>query len=163
MTIFELVFVFWTFSCASFELKSEIQTLCIWSCQCTHQGGDWETKWFVPLFICVMSNWLDLVWIWIRCILVELTLNWVIQCGETCLLVLRCVGGGCDLVGSDADWGRSRRLGAEDQGWSGTSWVLSGRMIRRSSDIVCDLHHTHGGDETHRFFGLASKPLVTIY
>jgi hypothetical protein len=40
MTIFELVFVFWTFSCASFELKSEIQTLCIWSCQCTHQGGD---------------------------------------------------------------------------------------------------------------------------
>jgi hypothetical protein len=35
--------------------------------------GYWETKWFVPWFICVMSNWCVLVWIWIQPILVELT------------------------------------------------------------------------------------------
>jgi hypothetical protein len=33
----------------------------------------WETKWFILWFICVMSNWLVLVWIWIRRILVEPT------------------------------------------------------------------------------------------
>jgi hypothetical protein len=43
----------------------------------------WETKWYVPWFICVMSNWLGLVWIWIQCISVELSPNWVIQFGET--------------------------------------------------------------------------------
>jgi hypothetical protein len=33
----------------------------------------WEIKWFVPWFICVMNNWLVLVWIWIRHISVELS------------------------------------------------------------------------------------------
>jgi hypothetical protein len=27
---------------------------------------------------------------------------------------------------------------------------------------VCDLHRTHGGDEEREFFGLASKPVVTV-
>jgi hypothetical protein len=49
MTIFELVFHFWSFRCASFDLEYKIQTFCIWSCQCTHQGGDCETKWFCAL------------------------------------------------------------------------------------------------------------------
>jgi hypothetical protein len=31
---------FLSVSCASFDFKSEIQTLCILSCQYTHQGGD---------------------------------------------------------------------------------------------------------------------------
>jgi hypothetical protein len=70
---FLLVFGLLSISCASICVEFEIQTLCTWSCQCTHQRGDWETKWFVPWFICVMSNWLVLVWIWIRHILVELT------------------------------------------------------------------------------------------
>jgi hypothetical protein len=36
------------------------------------------------------------------------------SCGESCLLVSGCVGDMCDMVGSDEDLGRSRRLGAED-------------------------------------------------
>jgi hypothetical protein len=27
---------------------------------------------------------------------------------------------------------------------------------------VCDLHRTHGGDEKHMFFSLASKPVTTV-
>jgi hypothetical protein len=45
--------------------------------------------------------------------------------GETCLLVSWCVGGMCGMACSDEDCGRSRRLGAEDRGWShrsGTQW-----------------------------------------
>jgi hypothetical protein len=38
--------------------------------------------------------------------------------GESCLLVSWCASGRCDMVGSDEDDGRSRRPGAEDQGWS---------------------------------------------
>jgi hypothetical protein len=109
-----------------------------------------------------MSNWLYLVWIWIRYISVELTPNWVIRFGETCLLVSWCVGEEYDMAGSDEDWGMSRRLGAEDRGWSGTSWVLSGRTIGRLGDAVCDLHRTRGGDEKHMFSCLASKPMATI-
>jgi hypothetical protein len=36
--------------------------------------------------------------------------------GESRLLVSRCVGGEYDMLGSDEDHYRSRRLGAEDQG-----------------------------------------------
>jgi hypothetical protein len=56
---------------------------------------------------------------------------------------------------NDEDRGRSRRLGAEDQGWAGTSRVLGGRTIRRSGDTMCDPHRTRGGDEKHGFPGLA--------
>jgi hypothetical protein len=66
------------------------------------------------------------------------------------------------MMGNDEDQGKSRRLGAEDRGWSGTSWVLVGRMIGRSGDTVCDLYYTHGGDEKREFSGLASKPVVTV-
>jgi hypothetical protein len=41
------------------------------------------------------------------------------------LLVLWCAYGRCGMTGSDEDRGRSRRPGAEDQGWShrsGTRW-----------------------------------------
>jgi hypothetical protein len=31
------------------------------------------------------------------------------------LLVLGCVGGECDMAGSDEDRGRNRRLGVDDQ------------------------------------------------
>jgi hypothetical protein len=61
------------------------------------------------------------------------------------------------MAGSDVDRDRSRRLGAEDRGWSSTSQVLGGRMIKRSGDAVCGLHRAHG-DEEHEFIGLASKP-----
>jgi hypothetical protein len=95
----------------------------------------WETKWFVPWFIYVMSNWLDLVWIWIRCISVELTPNKVIRFREMHLLVSWCVGGECDMAGSDEDRGRSGRFGAEDQGWSDTSRIPGGQTIRTSCMI----------------------------
>jgi hypothetical protein len=44
------------------------------------------------------------------------------------------------MVGSDEDRGRSRRPGAEDQGWLAIGQVLNGWTIRRSGDDVCGLH-----------------------
>jgi hypothetical protein len=46
-------------------------------------------------------------------------------------LVLWCAGGRCGMACSDEDHGRSRRPGAEDQGWShrsGTQWP-AGREV----------------------------------
>jgi hypothetical protein len=51
------------------------------------------------------------------------------------------------MVASDEDLGKSRRPGAEDQGWSSTGRVLSGRMIERSGDAMCGLHHAQGDEE----------------
>jgi hypothetical protein len=50
------------------------------------------------------------------------------------------------MVGSDEDLARSRRPGAENQGWSSTGRVLSGWTIRRSVDAVCGLHHAQGDE-----------------
>jgi hypothetical protein len=60
------------------------------------------------------------------------------------------------MTGSNEDRGRSRRLSAEDRGWSNTGQVLDGRTIKRSGDTVCDLHCTQG-DEEHEFLILALK------
>jgi hypothetical protein len=60
-------------------------------------------------------------------------------------------------MGSDEDRGRSRRLDAEDRGWSSTGRLLCGQTIERSGDVMCDLHRTQG-DEECMFLGLASKP-----
>jgi hypothetical protein len=49
-----------------------------------------------------------------------------VSCGESCLLVLWCAGGRCGMADNDEDRGRSRRPGAEDQGWLGTCQVLGG-------------------------------------
>jgi hypothetical protein len=68
-------------------------------------------------------------------------------CGESRLLVSGCVGDRCDIVDSDEDLGRSRRPGAEDQGWSITGRVLGGRMIERSGDVVCGLYRAPGDEE----------------
>jgi hypothetical protein len=65
------------------------------------------------------------------------------------------------MAGSDEDRGRSRRLGAEDRGWSSTGRVLGGRTIERSGDAVCGLHRAQE-DEECGFLGLASKPRSTI-
>jgi hypothetical protein len=40
--------------------------------------------------------------------------------------------------------------------------VLSGRTIGRSSDAVCDPHHTCGGDKKHVFSSLASKLVAMV-
>jgi hypothetical protein len=56
------------------------------------------------------------------------------------------------MVGSNEDQCRSRRLSAEDRRWSSTGRILGGRMIRRSGDAVCGLHHAQG-DEEHEFLG----------
>jgi hypothetical protein len=84
-----------------------------------------------------------------------------VSCGETHLLVSWCVGDRCGMMDSDEDRGRSRRLGAEDQGWLSTGQVLSGRTIERSDDAVCGLHRAQG-DEEHGFLGSASKPRSTV-
>jgi hypothetical protein len=51
------------------------------------------------------------------------------------------------MIGNDEDLGRSRRHGAEDQGWSNTGQVLSDRTIGRSDDALCDLHCAYGDEE----------------
>jgi hypothetical protein len=56
------------------------------------------------------------------------------------LLVPWCVGDRCDMVASDDDYGRSRRPGAEDWGWSSTGRVLDGRTIESLGGVVCGLH-----------------------
>jgi hypothetical protein len=66
------------------------------------------------------------------------------------LLVSWCASGRCDMAGSDEDYDRSRRPGAEDRGWSCTDQVLGGQTIGRSSDAVCGLYHAHR-DEEHGF------------
>jgi hypothetical protein len=67
--------------------------------------------------------------------------------GESRLLVSWCVGDRCDMVDSDEDLGRSRRPGAEDQGWSITGRVLNDWMIGRSDDAVCGLYRAPGDEE----------------
>jgi hypothetical protein len=61
------------------------------------------------------------------------------------------------MTRSNEDRGRSRRLGAEDRGWSSTGQVLGGRTIERSGDAMCGLHRAYR-DEGHEFLGSASKP-----
>jgi hypothetical protein len=65
------------------------------------------------------------------------------------------------MTSSDEDQGRSRRLGAEDRGWSSTGWVLGGRTIERLGDAVCSLHHAQE-DEERGFLGSASKPRSAV-
>jgi hypothetical protein len=48
------------------------------------------------------------------------------------------------MLGSNDDQGRSRRLGAEDQGWSSTGQILGGCTIEKLGDTVCGLHHAQG-------------------
>jgi hypothetical protein len=43
---------------------------------------------------------------------------YLVSFGELHLLVSWCAGGMCGMACSDKDRGRSRRSGAEDQGWS---------------------------------------------
>jgi hypothetical protein len=77
------------------------------------------------------------------------------------LLVSWCVGDRCGLAGNDEDCRRSRRPVAEDWGWSSIGRVLGGRMVDRSGDVVCSLHHARG-DKEHEFHSLASKPRSAV-
>jgi hypothetical protein len=65
------------------------------------------------------------------------------------------------MADSNEDRDRSRRLSAEDRGWSTTGRILGGWMIKRSGDTVCGLYHTQGNEE-RGFLGLASKPRSTV-
>jgi hypothetical protein len=56
------------------------------------------------------------------------------------------------MAGNDENYGRSRRAGAEDRGWSNTGRILGGRAIGRSGDAVCGLYRAHG-DEEREFLG----------
>jgi hypothetical protein len=64
------------------------------------------------------------------------------------------------MAGNDEDRARSRRLGAEDRGWSHTCRVLDGRTIERSGDVVCSLQRIQE-DEECGFLDLASNPRST--
>jgi hypothetical protein len=85
----------------------------------------------------------------------------ICSCGESHLFVSWCVGDRYDMVGSDEDHGRSRRLGANDRGWSSIGQVLSGRTIERLGDVVCGLYRAQE-DEEHGFLGSTSKPRLTV-
>jgi hypothetical protein len=65
-----------------------------------------------------------------------------------------CLSRGVQLAGasSDENRDRSKRSSAEGQGWSSINRILSGWAIKRSGDVVCDLHRAQGDDE-RRFFG----------
>jgi hypothetical protein len=65
------------------------------------------------------------------------------------------------MVGNDEDRGRTRRLSAEDRGWSSTGQILGGQIIKGSGDVVCSLHRAQI-DEEHGFLGSASKPRSTV-
>jgi hypothetical protein len=65
------------------------------------------------------------------------------------------------MSSGDKDRDRSRRLGAEDRGWSSIGHLLGGRTIEISGDAVCGLHRAQG-DEDLGFLGSASKPRSTV-
>jgi hypothetical protein len=65
------------------------------------------------------------------------------------------------MVGSDEDQGKSRRLDAENRGWSGTGRVLCGWTIKRSGDAMYGLHRAQE-DEKQEFLSLATKPRSTV-
>jgi hypothetical protein len=56
------------------------------------------------------------------------------------------------MSGSDEDRCRSRRPGAEDRGWLGTSQVFGDRTIERSGDTMYGLYRALG-DEEREFLG----------
>jgi hypothetical protein len=126
----------------------------------TQQMGDWETKCPVSWFDCDES---------LTCR--DLNLNprhfggstkfIFVLCGQLYLLILWCAGGRCGMVDSDEDHGRSRRPGAEDQGWSSIGQVLSDQTVERSTDAMCGLYHAWG-DKERGFLNLASKPRSTV-
>jgi hypothetical protein len=50
----------------------------------------------------------------------------LVSFGESRLLISWCVGGRCDMTGSDEDCGRIRKPSAKDRGWShrtSTRWT----------------------------------------
>jgi hypothetical protein len=71
--------------------------------------------------------------------------------GESCFLVSWCAGGRCGMTCSDEDRDRSRRPDTEDREYR-TGWILSGRTIERSGDVVCGMHRARG-DEKRIFLG----------
>jgi hypothetical protein len=71
-----------------------------------------------------------------------------ILCGESCILILWCVGDRCDMADNDEDLGKGRRQGVEDRRWSSIGRVLG-------------LHRAQG-DEERMFLGLASEPRSTV-
>jgi hypothetical protein len=92
------------------------------------------------LGLIVTSHWLGEVWIRIRDSFI-LFFFYLCFVGESRLLVSWCAGGRCVMTCSDEDRGRSRRPGAEDQGWlhwSDTRWSggreVGWRHVRSAPD-----------------------------
>jgi hypothetical protein len=117
---------------------------CVFCCQWTYQGEDWETKWSVPWFHCDES---------LTCHGLNSNLRhfrdstlYLCSGGESRLLVSWCSDSSCNMAGSDEDRGRSRRPGVENRGWSSTGRVPGGRAIMRSGDTVCGLYRAHGDE-----------------
>jgi hypothetical protein len=105
-----------------------------------------------------MSHWHAEGWIQIRDILIVLPLSFL-SCVESCLLVLWCVSGRCDIAGSDEDHDRSRRSGAEDRGWlhrSGTRWP-DDQEVRWHRVRSALYTWRRGAKSQWRFYGLGLK------
>jgi hypothetical protein len=107
-----------------------------------------------------MSHWLVEILIRIRDILVVLPLS--LFHVKNCV----CLSRGVYVTG--AAWQAATRIMAgiwdlvQRTGDGHTGRILSGRMIGRSGDVVCDLHCAQE-DEEREFFGWASKPRLTVY
>jgi hypothetical protein len=111
------------------------------------------------LGLIVMSHWLGEVWIWIWEILIVLPLSLFHL--ENCI----CLSFGVQVIG--AAWQAATRIVAgvgnlvhrtrNDR----TCRVFGDQTIRRSGDVMCDLHRAHG-DEKRKFFDWASKPMSTV-
>jgi hypothetical protein len=90
-----------------------------------------------------------------------------VSCEESCLLVSWCAGDRCGMVASDKDHGRSRRPGAQDEGWSRTGRVLGVQTIegRVTLCVVCTVHKemrsagflVEPPNQGRRFFDLGLK------
>jgi hypothetical protein len=149
---FWVFFSFWYSSCASCVLDLKFK-LCVFCCQCTHQGGRLRNQ-----------EASTLMWLWWVIDLPRFefkfgSFRWfypICLCGESHLLVLWCAGDMCGMAGSDEDHGMSRKPGVEDRRWSTIGRVLGGQTIERSGDAVCGLHRVKR-DEEHGFPDLSLK------
>jgi hypothetical protein len=109
-----------------------------------------------------------------------------VSCPESRLLVSWCVGNSCGMVGSDEDWGRSRRLWSRGTGMvkhrSGTRWpddrevgwccVRSAPCTKRWGAHISWFSLKTKVDSFFRFdlktggcssYGLTSKPLARVF
>jgi hypothetical protein len=113
--ILELFVGFWSFICASWGLRFELQTLCL---LLSIDISRWRLRNQVISFLVWLRWVIDLAMFEFEYQTFQLFDIYLCSIGESRLLVSLCAGGRCGMVSSDKNRCRSRRPGAEDRGWS---------------------------------------------